>query len=51
MAIEALRDPTLLRQACLVGGNWQAAASGLSLIHILISRSYGARLDLPFQFD
>ncbi|WP_454656938.1 NAD-dependent succinate-semialdehyde dehydrogenase [Bosea beijingensis] len=31
MAIEALRDPTLLRQACLVGGNWQAAASGRTL--------------------
>ena len=31
MAIQALRDPALLRQACLIGGNWQAAASGRSL--------------------
>ncbi|MCA0420245.1 MAG: aldehyde dehydrogenase family protein, partial [Proteobacteria bacterium] len=29
--MQALRDPTLLRQACLVGGNWQAAASGRTL--------------------
>jgi len=31
MAIETLRDPSLLRQACLVGGDWRAAASGRRL--------------------
>jgi len=31
MTIKDLRDPALLREACLVGGDWRAAASGRRL--------------------
>ncbi len=31
MTIQGLRDPALLREACLVGSDWRAAASGLRL--------------------
>ena len=31
MSIQGLRDPALLRQACLIGGNWRAASSGRTI--------------------
>ncbi len=31
MTIQALHDPALLREACLIGGQWRAAGSGRTL--------------------
>ena len=31
MTMRGLRDPALLREACLVGGDWRTASSGRAL--------------------